>query len=355
MLSPLCQYSAEDGHHTAWHFTHLGGILQRGPGLTTVEATSVTPEGRITPEDSGLWKDSQIEPLRKTVEFAHSQGQKIMIQLGHAGRKASTVAPWLSKGDVAPPELHGWPDNVLAPSAIPYNDQHAQPREMSKKDIEQFKVAFAMAVKRALKAGFDAIEIHGAHGYLLHEFLSPASNKRTDNYGGSFENRTRLLLETVELVRTLIPESMPLFVRLSATDWLEETELKDQSWTVEQTVKLAVILAEKGVDLLDTSSGGLHELQHIHAGPGYQAPFAKKIKEAVGDKMAVGVVGSITSGKQANQLLEEGLDLAIVGRAFQKSPGLVFAWGEELGHPVCMPNQIRWGFGGRGKPEKKKN
>ncbi|KAF2098162.1 NADPH dehydrogenase [Rhizodiscina lignyota] len=352
MLSPLCQYSAEDGHLTAWHFTHLGGIIQRGPGLTTVEATAVLPEGRITPEDSGLWKDSQIEPLRKIVEFAHSQGQKIMIQLGHAGRKASTVAPWLSTGDVATEELNGWPDQTVAPSAIAYNDRHAMPRAMTKKDITELKIAFAMAVKRALTAGFDAIEIHGAHGYLLHEFLSPASNKRTDEYGGSFENRTRLLLETAELVRNLIPDDMPLFVRLSATDWLEETELKDESWTVEQTVKLAMLLADQGVDCLDTSSGGLHELQHIHAGPGYQAPFAKAIKEAVGDKMAVGVVGSITSGKQANQLLEEGLDVATVGRAFQKNPGLVFAWGDELGHPVNMPNQIRWGFGGRGRQKK---
>lgn len=168
MLSPLCQYSAEDGHLTAWHFTHLGGIIQRGPGLATVEATSVSPEGRITPEDSGLWQDSQIEPLRKIVEFAHSQGQNIQIQLGHAGRKASTLAPWLSKGDVATEELNGWPDRVLAPSAIAYNNHHAMPKAMTKKDIVEFKIAFAMAVKRALTAGFDAIEIHGAHGYLIH-------------------------------------------------------------------------------------------------------------------------------------------------------------------------------------------
>jgi 2,4-dienoyl-CoA reductase-like NADH-dependent reductase (Old Yellow Enzyme family) len=355
MLSPLCQYSAEDGHYTMWHWTHMGGIIQRGPGLTCVEATAVTPEGRITPEDSGLWKDSQIEPLRKLVEFAHSQNQKIMIQLAHAGRKASTVAPWLSSGEVAPAELNGWPDNVLAPSAIPFDENHAQPKEMTKEDMQKFKTAFVAAVNRAMKAGFDAIEIHNAHGYLLHEFLSPASNKRTDEYGGSFQNRIRLTLEIVDLVRHAIPDTMPLFLRISATDWLEETELKDESWRVEDTVRLAKILADRGVDLLDVSSGGLHSRQHIHAGPCYQAPFAKEVKNSVGDKMAVATVGSITTGKQANDLLEEGLDLIIAGRMFQKNPGLLWAWSDELGVEVHWANQIRWGFGGRGKQVKQEN
>jgi 2,4-dienoyl-CoA reductase-like NADH-dependent reductase (Old Yellow Enzyme family) len=220
---------------------------------------------------------------------------------------------------------------------------------MTLDDIANFKAAFVAGVKRALTAGFDAIEIHNAHGYLLHEFLSPVSNHRTDQYGGSFENRTRLTLELVDLARETIPEDMPLFLRISATDWLEETELKDQSWTLDQTIELAKILAARGVDLLDVSSGGNHEKQHIHAGPAYQAPFAKAIKKAVGDKMAVGVVGSITEGKQANQLLEEGLDLAIVGRLFQKNPGLVWAFADDLGVQVNWANQIRWGFGGRGK------
>jgi 2,4-dienoyl-CoA reductase-like NADH-dependent reductase (Old Yellow Enzyme family) len=352
MLSPLCQYSAEDGHYTMWHKTHMGGIIQRGPGIATVEATSVTPEGRITPEDSGLWKDSQIAPLADVVTFAHSQNQKIMIQLGHAGRKASTVAPWLSAGDTATTELNGWPDNVLAPSAIPYNDRFPKPKAMTKEDIESFKEDFIASVKRALKAGFDAIEIHSAHGYLLHEFLSGVSNQRTDNYGGSFENRTRLLLELVELTRKTIPDDMPLFVRISATDWLEEndkSELKDASWKLEDTVRLAPILAEKGVDYLDVSSGGNHPEQHIHSKPAYQAPFAKAVKKAVGDKMAVGTVGSITDATLAEELLQDGLDMIAVGRAFQKNPGLVFAWADELKVPVRMPNQIRWGFGGRGK------
>lgn len=347
-LSPLCQYSAENGHHTAWHLTHLGGIIQRGPGISFVEATAVVPEGRITPEDSGLWQDSQIEPLRRIVEFAHSQNQKIGIQLAHAGRKASTVAPWLSMGDIATPELNGWPDNVYAPSAIPFNERHAKPKEMSKQDIENFKSAFKAAVERALRAGFDAIEIHNAHGYLLHSFLSPASNHRTDEYGGSFENRTRLTLEVVEIARKTIPESMPLFLRISATDWLEEQGI--DGWTVDQTVKLAEILAEKGVDLLDVSSGGLHEKQKIKGGPGYQEPFAKAVKDKVGDKMHVGTVGSITEGKQANGYLEnDNLDLAFAGRMFQKNPGLVWAWADDLGVEGRWANQIRWGFGGRGK------
>lgn len=346
MLSPLCQYSAQDGHLTDWHITHLGGIIQRGPGLSMVEATAVTAQGRITPEDSGLWKDSQMAPLKRIVEFAHSQGQNIAIQLAHAGRKASTVAPWLARGSVATKEVNGWPGNVLAPSAVPYSENLAQPNEMSKDDIEEFKKAWVASVKRALACRFDAIEIHNAHGYLLHSFLSPASNKRTDDYGGSFENRTRLTLEVVDLTRRMIPDDMPLFIRISATDWLEN-EPGVEGWKVDDIVKLAEILASKGVDLLDCTSGGLDPRQKIKAGPGYQAPFAKAIKARLGDKLAVGTVGFITTGKQANQLLEEGLDLAVVGRMFQKNPGLVLSFAEELGVEINVANQIRWGLGGR--------
>ncbi|CBX96213.1 hypothetical protein IAQ61_001389 [Plenodomus lingam] len=347
-LSPLCQYSAQDGHLTDWHLTHLGGIIQRGPGLALVEATSVQENGRITPEDSGLWKDSQMAPLKRIVDFAHSQGQKIGIQLGHAGRKASTVAPWLSKGDIATPDLNGWPDDVHGPSALAFNDHHCTPKAMTLSDIEALKSDFRAAIQRALKIGFDTIEIHNAHGYLLHSFLSPASNTRTDAYGGSFENRTRLTLEIVDIARQTIPNDMPLLLRISATDWLEEAGI--EGWTVEQTVRLAEILASKGVDLLDVSSGGLHEKQHIHAGPGYQEPFAKAVKDKVGDKMLVGTVGNITSGKQANAYLErDDLDLAFIGRMFQKNPGFVWQCADELGVEGRWANQIRWGFGGRGK------
>jgi 2,4-dienoyl-CoA reductase-like NADH-dependent reductase (Old Yellow Enzyme family) len=332
---------------------HLGGIISRGPGIAFVEATAVVPEGRITPEDSGLWQDSQIEPMRKVVEFAHSQGQHIGIQLAHAGRKASTVAPWLSAGDIAGPEKNGWPDNVYAPSAIPYNDHHCMPKEMTKEDIETFKKAFKAAVERALKAGFDSIEIHNAHGYLLHTFLSPASNHRTDDYGGSFENRIRLTLEIVDIARSTIPDDMPLFLRISADDWLQEAGI--EGWTIDQTVRLAEILATRGVDLLDVSSAGLHEKQHIHGGPGYQVKFAKAVKEKVGDKLLVGTVGTITNGKQANGYLEDdNLDLALAGRMFQKNPGLVWAWADDLGVEGRWANQIRWGFGGRGHKNSKK-
>ena len=299
--------------------------------------------------------------LKKIVEFAHSQGQKIGIQLAHAGRKASTVAPWLAGGAVATKEVNGWPDNVYAPSAVSYNEDLAMPHEMSIADIEALKDAWAEAVKRSLKAGFDAVEIHNAHGYLLHEFISPVSNHRTDKYGGNFENRVRLTLEIVDLTRKLIPDDMPLFLRLSATDWLDHGEYKGDSWTVADSVKLAPLLAEHGVDLLDVSSGGNHPMQKIQPGPGYQAPAAKAIKKAVGDKMAVGTVGTITSGKQAEAILTgkgeqsqgaEELDLAIIGRMFQKNPGLVWSFAEELQTEINVANQIRWGFGGRpGKPK----
>jgi len=328
----------------------MGGIIQRGPGLACVEATAVTPQGRITPEDVGLWKDSQKENLTKLVEFAHSQNQKVMIQLAHAGRKASTVTPWLSAGAVAGKDLNGWPDDVYAPSAIPWNEHHANPKEMTLQDIEDFKAAFVAAAKRAVDCGFDIIEIHNAHGYLLHSFLSPVSNQRKDKYGGTFENRTRLTLEVVEETRKVIPKDMPLFLRISATDWLEEQDDIPESWTPEDTARLAPLLAERGVDLLDVSSGGNHPKQHPHSKPAYQAPFAIQVKEAVGHDLAVGSVGSIDNAKLANDLLEkDNLDLIIVGRAFQKNPGLVFAWADELGVQVNMPNQIRWGFGGRGK------
>ncbi|ETN39141.1 uncharacterized protein HMPREF1541_05364 [Cyphellophora europaea CBS 101466] len=348
-LSPLCQYSAENGYHTAWHHTHLGGILQRGPGLTMVEATSVTPQGRITPEDSGLWEDGQKEALRKTVEFAHSQGQKIGIQLGHAGRKASTVAPWLSSGATAVEAANGWPDDVWAPSAVAYNDQHPHPKAYTLEGIQQLKDAFVAAVRRAVDVGFDLIEIHAAHGYLLHEFLSPVSNQRTDHYGGSFANRARLTLEIVDLVRQTIPREMPLLVRISATDWLETVSEVRESWTQEQSADLAALLADHGVDLLDVSSGGLDPRAQMKGGPAYQAPFAKFIKARVGDKLLVTSVGSIDNGKLANELVTEGgLDAVFSGRWFQKNPSLVWQFAEELGVEINVASQMAWPFRGRG-------
>jgi 2,4-dienoyl-CoA reductase-like NADH-dependent reductase (Old Yellow Enzyme family) len=350
VVSPMCQYSASTGALTDWHLTHLGGILQRGPGLTIIEATSVTANGRITPEDSGLWTDSQIAPIKRIVEFAHSQSQLIGIQLAHAGRKASTVAPWLSSSALATEKVGGWPDDVVGPSAVPFNDLMATPRELSIAEIEQLKKDWVAAVKRAVSAGIDVVEIHAAHGYLLSSFHSSASNHRTDQYGGSFENRTRLTREIVQLTRAAMPDSMPLFLRISATDWLEEVHDPEvrESWTVNDTVRFAPTLADLGVDLLDISSGGNHRLQHIHAGPAYQAPFAKAVKKAVGDKMLVSTVGSITEGKLAEEQLEAGLDAVMAGRAFQKNPGLVWSWAEDLGVQIKVANQIGWGFKGRG-------
>jgi 2,4-dienoyl-CoA reductase-like NADH-dependent reductase (Old Yellow Enzyme family) len=352
-LSPLCQYSAHDGHLTDWHLTHLGGIIQRGPGLAFVEATAVLPEGRITPEDSGLWQDSQIAPLKRIVDFAHSQGQKIGIQLAHAGRKASTVAPWLSMGDTAVEAVGGWPTAVKAPSAVAFSDKFPMPSAMSRAEIGACQTAFVAAVKRAVEAGFDVIEIHNAHGYLLHEFLSAVSNQRADEYGGSWENRTRLTLEVVEMARAAMPAGMPLFLRISATDWLDGQPAHfPDSWTEADTVRLAPLLAQRGVDLLDVSSAGLHPSQKIRSGPAYQAPFAKAVKKAVGHTMAIGTVGTITNGPQANELLEEqregesGLDVVLVGRMFQKNPGLVWTFADELGTEIHVAHQIGWGFGG---------
>ncbi|TGO12783.1 hypothetical protein BTUL_0082g00270 [Botrytis tulipae] len=339
LLSPLCQYSAEDGHQTDWHLAHLGGIISRGPGLSFIEATAVLPEGRITPEDCGLWKDSQIAPLRRIVQFAHSQGQKIGIQLAHAGRKASTVAPWLSmsRGPAAVSKnvngydndgftpAHGWPDDVKGPSPIAYKDKNIIPHEMTRDDIKSLVEAFGDAAKRAIEAGFDA-KIHGAHGYLLHQFLSPTSNKRTDDYGGSFENRTRVVLEIVDLTRQIMPKDMPLFFRVSASEWLEHLA-PEPSWDIQESIKLAKILAARGVDALDVSSGGNDPRQKINGGPG--------------------TVGSITSGVQANDLLKDnGLDMIFIGRMFQKNPGLVWTFADELGVDIKVANQIQWGFGG---------
>ncbi|KGO47385.1 Aldolase-type TIM barrel [Penicillium expansum] len=358
-LAPLCQYSANsnDGKATDWHLTHLGGILQRGPGLAIMESTAVQKVGRITPQDLGLYEDSQIEPLRRITEFAHSQSQKIAIQLSHAGRKASAVAPWLSLNAMAAIEVGGW-DNLVAPSAIPFEKGvNTVPKALTLEDIQVLIRDFAEAAKRAVKAKFDAIEIHSAHGYLLHQFLSPVSNKRTDRYGGSFENRTRLLLEVSGAIRASIPETMPLLIRISATDWFEfsdNDELKrdfPESWTVAQSVQLAPLLAQRGVDLVDVSSGGIHPKSAIaiKPGPAYQVHLAQEVKKAVGDKLLITAVGGIKTGHLAEEVVQSGIDAVQAGRWFQQNPGLVRAFANELGVKVRMATQIDWSFEGRGK------
>ncbi|PYI13770.1 FMN-linked oxidoreductase [Aspergillus japonicus CBS 114.51] len=348
-LAPLCQYSAQDGHMTPYHIAHLGSIAQRGPGLMMIEATAVQPEGRITPQDVGLWKDSQIEPMRQVVEFVHSQNQKIGVQLAHAGRKASTVAPWISTAVVATEKVGGWPDNVKGPSDIAFADSFPQPKAMTKDDIVQFKNDWVAAVKRALAVGVDFIEIHNAHGYLLSSFLSPAANNRTDEYGGSFENRIRLPLEIAQLTRDTVGPNMPIFLRISASDWLEEV-LPEQSWNNDCTIQFAQELVKQGaVDLIDISSGGVHAAQKVKSSPGFQVPFAAAVKKAVGDKLLVSAVGAITNGRQAEEIIEkDGIDVILVGRGFQKDPGLAWTFAQHLDVEISMASQIRWGFTRRG-------
>ncbi|KYK60832.1 hypothetical protein DCS_01970 [Drechmeria coniospora] len=354
-VSPMCQYSAHEGFHTPWHIAHYGGMAQRGPGLMMIEATAVQANGRITPEDSGIWLDAHVDTLKKHVDFAHSQGALIGIQLAHAGRKASTVAPWLSAGATATEEVGGWPHDVVGPAEEPFADHYPTPRAMTLAEIARFKVDFLAAVSRAVRAGFDVVELHFAHGYLVSSFLSPAVNRRTDQYGGSFENRVRLALELVEATRAAIPDDMPLFVRISATDWLDTNPAwNGDSWTAEESIKLARLLAVRGVDVLDVSSGGNHAQQKVVGGPAYQAPFAKQIKAAVGEAMLVSTVGSIKTGELAEKIIAGGddehdtpLDLVAAGRMFQKNPGLVWAWADELHTDIHVAHQIGWGFGGR--------
>ena len=306
------------------------------------------PQGRSTPQHSGIYKDTHIAPWKRVVDFAHSQGQKIMIQIGHAGWKASTVAPWLARGAVAIEKNGGWPMRLQAPSAIAYAPNWPVPTAMTKDDIEELKRGFAAAARRAMEAGFDAVELHAAHGYLMHSFYSPVSNKRTDEYGGSFENRIRLLVEVVDEVRAVLSEDKPLCVRITGTDWLDyEGSPELESWTVNDAAKLAHVLADHGVDLLDVSSGGISPHQRIGRDEDYQANLSLAIKKSVGDKVKVTAVGRITSGKQANRYIESGLDAVFVGRAFQKNPGTVWAFADELNTPIKIANQIEWGFASR--------
>eukprot|EP01117_Protostelium_nocturnum_P003742 TRINITY_DN15016_c0_g1_i1.p1 TRINITY_DN15016_c0_g1~~TRINITY_DN15016_c0_g1_i1.p1 ORF type:complete len:355 (-),score=115.42 TRINITY_DN15016_c0_g1_i1:219-1283(-) len=317
IVSPMCMYSSVDGFLNDFHLVHLGGLAIRGAGLIVVEATGVLPNGRISPDDSGIWLDQHIEPQKRIVNFAHSFGAKIGIQLAHAGRKASMSSPWKNY-QLVPESEGGWPSNVWGPSAIAWDEKHAVPIEMSLDQIKETISAFQKAAERALKAGFDVIEIHGAHGYLIHNFLSSNSNHRTDEYGGSLENRFRFALEIVKAVRQVWPKEKPLFFRVSATDWTEE-----KGWNLSETVELARLLKEEGVDLLDVSSGGNSQHQKIAAGPGYQVPFAAEVKRKVPGLLS-GAVGIITSGRQAEEILEkEEADVVSVAREFLRDASLV--------------------------------
>jgi len=329
-VSPMCEYSSTDGYATDWHLVHLGSRAVGGAGLVLTEATAVLPEGRISPQDLGIWSDDHIEPLARIVRYIHEQGSVAGMQLAHAGRKASTYRPWDGNGAILEKD-GGWND-VVAPSALRFTDSYPMPKELSIDAIKNITSAFAAAARRACEAGFRVIEIHAAHGYLLHEFLSPLSNHRADAYGGSFENRTRLLRETVAAVRKSWPERAPLFVRISATDWVEG------GWDIEQSVELARQLKELGVDLMDCSSGGNVPRAQIPVGPGYQTAFADQIRREA--KILTGAVGMITSPIQAEQIVTTGqADAVIIAREFLRDPYWPLRAARELGQSVSWPVQ----------------
>ncbi|HYM70759.1 MAG TPA: NADH:flavin oxidoreductase/NADH oxidase [bacterium] len=325
VVSPMCQYSCErrDGIATPWHFVHLGTRATGGAGLVFAEATAVVPEGRIAPQDLGIWSDAHAEALAPIAAFVTSQGAAAGIQLAHAGRKASTARPWEGGGALTD-EQGGW--TPVGPSAIPFSDAYPTPREMSEGDIAGVVRAFADAAERSRRAGFQVIELHAAHGYLMHEFLSPLSNHRTDRYGGSFENRTRALVEVVDAVRGVWPEDRPLFVRISSTDWV------DGGWDLDQSVRLAATLATRGVDVIDASSGGTSPAQQIPMRPGYQVPFAERIRREAG--VATMAVGLITTAEQAEAVLAEGqADLVAMARELLRNPYFALHAAASLGHP----------------------
>lgn len=329
-VSPMCEYSSTDGFANDWHFVHLGSRAVGGAGLVFTEATAVTPEGRISPEDLGIWKDDHIEPLARIVRFIHEQGSIAGMQLAHAGRKASTYRPWSGNGTV--PESEGGWSNVLAPSAVAFADTYQVPRALTTEEIQDTTAAFVSAARRAREAGFRVIEIHAAHGYLLHAFLSPLSNQRQDAYGGSFENRTRLLREIVGAVRAVWPEPAPLFVRISATDWV------DGGWDIEQSVELARQLKPIGVDLIDCSSGGNVARATIPVGPGYQTPFAERIRREA--NIATGALGMITSATQADHIIGTGqADVVLIAREFLRDPYFPMRAALELGRQITWPAQ----------------
>ncbi len=335
VVSPMCEYSSEDGFANDWHLVHLGSRAVGGAGLVFTEATAVTPEGRISPQDLGIWKDDHISALARITSFLHSQGSHAGIQLAHAGRKASTFRPGDGDGRIAP-EAGGW-NNVLAPSPIAFSPTYPHPQELDRAGIAKIRDAFRAATRRADQAGFDVIEVHAAHGYLLHEFLSPLSNQRSDEYGGSFDNRVRLLLEVVAAVREAWPQPRPLFVRISATDWVEESG-PEGGWDLPQSIRLATLLRDRGVDLIDVSSGGNVAAAQIPVGPGYQVPFSEAIRREAG--VLTGAVGMITDPAQAATILRTGqADLIIIAREFLRDPYWPLHAAAALEVPAAWPVQ----------------
>jgi 2,4-dienoyl-CoA reductase-like NADH-dependent reductase (Old Yellow Enzyme family) len=329
-VSPMCQYSCTDGMANDWHLVHLGTRAVGGAALVFTEATAVAPEGRISPQDMGLWSDRHIEPLARIVRFLHEQGSFAGMQLAHAGRKASTRRPWEGEG-LLPESEGGW-RRVVAPSAIPFSETYPRPQALAEAEIHEVVDAFAAAARRAARAGFDVLEIHSAHGYLLHEFLSPLANRRDDQYGGSFENRTRIVRELVAAVRKVWPERRPLFLRISSTDWVPG------GWDVEQSVELARQVRALGVDLMDCSSAGIVPGAKIPLGPGYQTAFAERIRREAG--IATGAVGLITEPTQADHIIRTGqADLVLLARQMLRDPHWPLRAARELGQPQSWPVQ----------------
>ena len=328
-VSPMCMYSSDNGFPNDWHLVHLGSRAVGGAGMVCVEATGVSPEGRISPADSGIWLDEHVPAFTRLTRFIKAQGAVPGIQIAHAGRKASTAPPWYG-GKAVAPENGGW--EVVAPSAIPFADDYPMPREMTQSDIEKVIEDFGTAARRAVSAGFDVIEVHAAHGYLLHEFLSPLSNRRTDEFGGSLENRMRLPIGVAETVRNVVPAELPVFVRISATDWA------DGGWDLQQSIEFAKRLKLAGIDLIDCSSGGLVADAKIAVSPGYQVPFAEAIRREAG--IATVAVGMITEPVQAEEILQnEQADAVMVAREFLRDPYFAFTAARELGGEVDVPRQ----------------
>jgi 2,4-dienoyl-CoA reductase-like NADH-dependent reductase (Old Yellow Enzyme family) len=347
-VSPMCQYSSEDGFATDWHLVHLGARAQGGAGLVTLEASAVTPEGRISPGDLGIWKDEHIPALARIAQFIRSQGARAGIQLAHAGRKASMTPPFaLPPGTtdrLIPPSEGGW--QPVAPSALAFSPAYAVPRALDQPGIDAIVQAFRLAARRALAAGFDFVEIHAAHGYLFHQFLSPLANQRTDAYGGSFENRVRLVLEAVEAVRAEWPDHLPLFVRISATDWAETVPNTDgpsprgpeAAWDIDQSVQLAHLFRDRGVDLIDVSSGGQVPNAKIPLGPGYQVGFAARIRREA--NIPTAAVGMITDPNQANRIVANGeADLVFLAREMLRDPYWPLHAAAALGETASWPAQ----------------
>ncbi len=330
VVSPMCQYSSVEGFANEWHFVHLGSRAVGGAGLILTEAAAVLPEGRISPQDLGIWNDRHMEPLARIVQFIHEQGSVAGMQLAHAGRKASTCRPWEGQGSV--PEAKGGWRRIVAPSPMAFGDDYAIPEMLTEDGIREVVHGFEEAARRARESGFRVLEIHAAHGYLIHEFLSPLSNQRTDRYGGSFENRSRFLHEVIKGVRKRWPENLPLFVRISATDWAEG------GWDVEQSIELARNIRPLGVDLVDCSSGGTLPHGQVPSGPGYQTAFAERIRRETG--MCTAAVGMVTAPAQADHIIRNGqADLVTLARELLRDPYWPLRAARELGHPITWPAQ----------------